>query len=65
MKIRYCPNCQHRTAQEKGRYFFLEDGSLVESLHTKYALGYEGFLCLTCGYVLIEQTETKTYQLTK
>lgn len=61
MKTRYCPNCGHDTAQEKG-LFLVKNGKAVKIPKTRFSIGLEGFTCLTCGRILISITEVKVFE---
>jgi hypothetical protein len=65
MKVRYCPNCKHKTAQEKGFYLLDKDPkgetTILEVPKMRFSMGRDGFMCLTCGKIIIEYRVDRAY----
>jgi rubredoxin len=59
---RFCPNCQHETAQER-KHVMVKDGLAIITPNLRFLSLKDGWLCLNCGNVLVMQSEEKVVGL--
>ena len=60
---RFCPNCQHETAQERKHVLINKDGKACIMPQAKWVSLKDGWLCLNCGKVLVMQSEERIVEL--
>jgi len=54
---RFCPNCQHETAQERKHFVILDGHAIITPQSNKWISLKDGWLCLNCGKMLVIQSE--------